>query len=104
MICKKYSNFLKEIIDDSMKKACEHIIALPGGDFVCMDKNDGRIYFWFHDTAWDNLLFVEKSFEKFILHFEKSEEESSVKPVSFSIDSDMDNLLKEAAEKYKMGK
>jgi hypothetical protein len=181
MISKNYSDFLKEIIDDSMKTACEHsdkkvtdfftsynisydeayayflkhygndyikdgfvycrknekyemnilfgldsgngnickeieddsnflpgfmipIIALPSGDFVCMDKNDGRIYFWFHDTAMDNLLFVEKSFEKFILHFEKSEEESSVKPVSFSIDSDMDNLLKKTAEKYKMGK
>ena len=45
----------------------------PGGDLVCMDKEDGSIWFWFHDVADDNLVMVADSFEEFICGFSYEE-------------------------------
>ncbi len=67
-------NIIEEI------KSWEHIIPenlvpiadRPGGNLVCMDKKDGKIYFWFHDKI-DNLMLVSDSFESFINEFHVSE-------------------------------
>ena len=93
-ICKEIENN-KDFLPDFVIP----IIAMPGGDFVCLDKNKGSIYLWFHEKDSDNLLFIEKDFETFILNFTEIEENSNVKPVDITIDKSFDALLREAAKK-----
>lgn len=87
----------KEFLPDSIIP----IIAMPGGDFVCLDKNNGSIYLWFHEKESNNLLFIEKDFENFILNFKKIEENITITPIEITIDKSFDTLLREAAKKYK---
>ena len=96
-------NICKEIENnkDFLPNFVIPIIAMPGGDFVCLDKSNGNIYLWFHEKDSDNLLFIEKDFESFILNFTEIEENSNVKPVDIIIDKSFDVLLREAAKKYK---
>ncbi len=73
----------------------------PGGDLVCMDKEDGSIWFWFHDVADDNLVMVADSFEEFICGFSYEEPASSNNDEpEISLSPEMDKLLRKKAQEY----
>ena len=77
------------------------IADMPGGDLVCMHKKSGKVFFWFHEENGDNLKVIADSFMDFIMGFEKkTQKERSTKPTDFSINPELDKLLREAAKKY----
>ena len=61
------------------------IADLPGGDLACMDKQDGSIWFWFHDREEDNFVMVAESFEEFINGFEYQSDETLPSKISLSV-------------------
>jgi SMI1 / KNR4 family. len=73
-----------------------------GGNLVCMNKTDSKIYLWFHDEDVDNCVFlVDDSFEQFIMNFSYYEEEQSdIENVKMTLSADLDKALREAAKKY----
>ena len=97
-------NIQKEIRNQEQMISNEYfpIAAMPGGDLVCMNKENGGIFFWFHEKNDNNMIFVADSFKELIMGIEKMERvDKKPKPIAFKIDSAMDELLKEAAKKYK---
>lgn len=77
------------------------IADLPGGNLVCMGKEDYQIYFWFHDEIEDTYL-VAQSFEDFIMQFQFVEREKvNLDDVKLNLSNDLDELLKQAAVKYR---
>ncbi|WP_026659237.1 SMI1/KNR4 family protein [Butyrivibrio sp. AC2005] len=73
------------------------IADLPGGDLACMNKQDGSIWFWFHDRDEDNFVMVAESFEEFINGFEKEENEKTIdlSTVKIELDDDLVESIKE---------
>jgi len=73
-----------------------------GGDLVCMDKENYKIYLWFHEeNEGEDVCLVAENFEDFIINF------NFEKPKQFDLDSiqlhfspELDMALKKAAEKY----
>lgn len=77
------------------------IADLPGGNLVCMNKENHQIYFWIHDKVEDTYL-VADSFSNFIMQFQFEQiEKVDLDDVELNLSSDLDDLLKKAAGKYR---
>ena len=99
----KTGNLVDELkrYEQTLPKEVFSIADMPGGDLVCMQKETGKIYFWFHEENEENLKFVAESFKNFIMCFEKATQKERVaEPINFSINPKMDKLLREAAKKF----
>lgn len=51
----------------------KHLLAIgegPGGDKVCLSKNDPSLYFWKHDSVITNEIKIAEDFESFINRLE----------------------------------
>lgn len=77
------------------------IADLPGENLICMNKENQQIYFWIHDEVEDMYL-VADSFSDFIMQFQFEQiEKVNLDDVELNLSSDLDDLLKKAAEKYR---
>ncbi|WP_088810496.1 MULTISPECIES: SMI1/KNR4 family protein [Listeria] len=77
------------------------IADLPGGNLVCMDKENQQIYFWIHDEVEDTYL-VARNFSEFIMQFQfEQKEQVNLDDIELNLSNDLDDLLKKAAEKYR---
>lgn len=77
------------------------IADLPGGDLVCMNKENNQIYFWIHDEVEDTYL-VAQNFNDFIMQFQfKQTEGIDLNDVELHLSNGLDDLLKKTAEKYR---
>ena len=74
---------------------------MPGGDVVCMNKQNGGIWFWFHDLQGDDFMLAANSFEEFILKFEKREITLSNSSVTWNLNEKDYAIMKAAAEEVK---
>ncbi|MBV6685754.1 SMI1/KNR4 family protein [Bacillus sp. JRC01] len=76
------------------------IADLPGGDLICMEKEKGWIYFWFHDWEDENLFKVFNTFKEFILSFTVVKD-VTITPgeVKMDLGSQLDAFLKNASKK-----
>ena len=74
-----------------------------GGNLVCMNKQDSKIYLWFHDEGVDNCVFlVDDSFEQFIMNFSYHEEEQSdMENVKITIKPEYEKIFRKAVEDFK---
>ena len=93
----KELGFCKDIIPINLFPIAD----LLGGNFVCMDKENGQIYFWIHDEMED-VYFVAPNFTEFIMRiqFEQSKK-IDLDSINLNLSSDLDELLRNAAEEYK---
>ena len=75
---------------------------LLGGNLVCMDKETGKIYLWYHDEPEGNDNFLsDDSFKQFIMNINCHEDNSSSTEIKLNFGSELDEALRKAAEKYK---
>lgn len=95
----KEIEFYKDILPSNLFPIAD----LPGGDLVCMDKEERKIYFWFHDMQGENLYLVANDFEQFIINFVINEVKkldiNTIKTKVF--DDSWEAAFKKVAEKYK---
>ncbi|MEL6850488.1 MAG: SMI1/KNR4 family protein [Bacteroidota bacterium] len=65
-----------KIAEERMPNSLFPIAHDPGGNLICMDSRDGKIYFWDHEkepshknpifNGWENVYFVSNSINEFL--------------------------------------
>ncbi|MDE6722632.1 MAG: SMI1/KNR4 family protein [Eubacterium sp.] len=90
---KKYALDYSDIIQNGFLPIAE----IVGGDLVCIEKNTGEIWFWFHDVSKDNFLKVSNSFGEFICGFQFSKQMNNGS-VKMNLSPELDAFLKEASK------
>lgn len=97
------SNLEKKILfyQDVIPSNLFPIADLPGGNLICMDKESQAIYFWIHDEVVGTYL-VAHNFSIFIMQFQFEEkEQANLDDIELNLSNDLNDLLRQAAEKYR---
>ena len=91
----KYLADYHDIVEDDLLPIAE----IVGGDLICIHRNTGEIWFWFHESTQDNLLKAANTFAEFILNFKYFDPPQVKSAVRMNLDPKLDAFLKAAAKK-----
>ena len=76
------------------------IAGIAGGDLICLDKEVGNVYMWFHDKE-NQVLLCANDFKELISKFEENNICDDKKVKRVTINDKLDLKMREMAKKYR---